>query len=100
VPGLVRPGFLPYFDYVCSQLRLPELTRRPGENWRAHHERLRQNKGTGTPETRYHVEWRALNAADFGVPQRRLRVFVQAVREDCGDSCSWPTPTHSASQLA
>lgn len=28
----------------------------------------------------YHVEWRALNAADYGFPQKRRRVFIFAAR--------------------
>lgn len=30
----------------------------------------------------YVVEWRVVNAADFGFPQRRIRVFIVAVRSD------------------
>ena len=37
------------------------------------------------------VEWRILNAADFGVPQRRRRAIVQA-----GEVVRWPKPTHAA----
>ena len=37
------------------------------------------------------VEWRILNAADFGVPQHRRRVIVQA-----GEVVRWPEPTHAA----
>jgi DNA (cytosine-5)-methyltransferase 1 len=100
VPGLVRPAFLPYFEYVCAQLRMPQLTRQTGESWREHHQRLRQAKGVGKRETRYVVDWKPLNAADFGVPQRRQRVFIQAVREDIAEACSWPQPSHSAALLA
>ena len=35
-----------------------------------------------------------LDAADFGVAQRRLRVFIVAVRQDFPDSM-FPKPTHS-----
>lgn len=30
----------------------------------------------------YHVEWRVLNAADYGFPQRRRRTFIFAARKD------------------
>jgi DNA-cytosine methyltransferase len=40
----------------------------------------------------YTVEWRLLNCADYGVPQRRMRLFIVA-RLD-GAPC-WPTQTHS-----
>lgn len=42
----------------------------------------------------YTVEWRQLNAADFGDATTRLRLFLQA-RKD-GRPIRWPEPTHSA----
>lgn len=42
----------------------------------------------------YSVRWRLLNAANFGVPQRRQRVFLLATREDCTVP-RWPAHTHS-----
>lgn len=41
----------------------------------------------------YRVEWRILNAADYGVPQTRQRVFI-AGRLD-GQAWNWPIPTHT-----
>ena len=41
------------------------------------------------------VDWRLLDAADFGVPQHRRRVFIV-----CGPSpITWPWPTHSGEAL-
>lgn len=40
----------------------------------------------------YRVEWRILNAADFGAPTTRKRLFLVA-RCD-GEAIRWPTPTH------
>jgi DNA (cytosine-5)-methyltransferase 1 len=40
----------------------------------------------------YTVNWRVLQAADYGVPQNRQRLFVVGVRE--GTSFPWPAPTH------
>lgn len=40
----------------------------------------------------YTVDWRVLNAADYGVPQIRQRLFVVGVRDGVFD---WPVPTHS-----
>ena len=39
----------------------------------------------------YNVEYRTLNAANYGVPQTRERVFVQA----CTSEVRWPEQTHS-----
>ena len=41
----------------------------------------------------YEVEWRILNAADYGEATSRTRFFLQA-RKD-GDRIVWPEPTHS-----
>ena len=42
----------------------------------------------------FDVYWAALNAADFEVPQKRLRVFIVALR--CGETSplKWPTPVN------
>ncbi len=40
----------------------------------------------------YQVDWRLLNAADFGVPQHRERVFIVGNR--IGVPNPFPTPTH------
>lgn len=38
----------------------------------------------------YHVDWRLLNASDFGVPQLRPRVVIVAVRKDLVEAFDWP----------
>jgi len=43
-------------------------------------------------EAGYTVDNRVLNAADYGVPQTRKRMFVQGVREG---TPSWPERTHA-----
>lgn len=44
----------------------------------------------------YRVRHRVINAADYGVPQRRRRLLAVAVREDCTPpSRWWPRPTHA-----
>lgn len=43
----------------------------------------------------YKVEARVLNAADYGAPTTRRRLFVQAVRDTGRKSIVWPSPTHS-----
>ena len=44
--------------------------------------------------TNYHVEWRVLNAAHYGVPQLRERVFLVGSRD--GAQFQFPPPTHCA----
>jgi DNA-cytosine methyltransferase len=44
----------------------------------------------------YQVKWRTLNAADYGVPQTRKRVFTVGVRNDLPVPSRWfPKPTHA-----
>jgi DNA (cytosine-5)-methyltransferase 1 len=42
----------------------------------------------------YAVDWKVLNAADYGAPTTRRRLFIQAVRNGCGKSILWPEVTH------
>lgn len=44
----------------------------------------------------YNVFWTILNAADYGVPQIRERMFVIAVKDRDKGFCPLPSPTHSA----
>ena len=43
--------------------------------------------------TRYTFTWTVINAADYGVPQRRYRALGIALRRPL--SFDWPTPTHA-----
>jgi DNA (cytosine-5)-methyltransferase 1 len=47
------------------------------------------NRKTGTD---YRPRWKVLNAADFGVPQLRVRFFLVAIRN--GKEFVFPQPTH------
>jgi len=42
----------------------------------------------------YRVTWAKLNAADFGVPQNRVRVVIVGVRTDLEQEFDFPSPTH------
>jgi DNA (cytosine-5)-methyltransferase 1 len=43
----------------------------------------------------YTVDWNVLNAADYGAPTTRRRLFIQAVRSGSEKSIIWPEATHS-----
>ena len=43
----------------------------------------------------YTVQAKVLNAADYGVPQLRQRVFIIGVRNDIDFNFNYPEPTHS-----
>ncbi len=38
----------------------------------------------------YYVDWRLLNASDFGVPQLRPRVVIVAIRKELIEAFDWP----------
>lgn len=101
VRGLTRPSFTRYFGYIQLMVAYPELGRRPREDWTDHVSRLERFHTRGKRSGLwYRVVFRTLNAADYGVPQRRERVFIVGVRADLGMEWSFPPPTHSREALA
>lgn len=46
----------------------------------------------------YCVKYKVLNAADYGVPQTRQRVFIVGVRNDVKWEYEFPTPTHDKNE--
>lgn len=96
VRGLTRPGFRPYFDYVLLALSRPTVARLDTETWQEHLARL---EAASPSDLTYDVSYQVLNAADFGVPQKRHRVFIVGFRSDLGVDFAFPTPTHSAGAL-
>jgi len=64
VHGLTTARFLPYLEERIDELR----------------------------QLGYDVHWKVLNAADYGVPQKRLRLFVVGVPQ--GAPFTFPRPTH------
>jgi DNA (cytosine-5)-methyltransferase 1 len=78
VPGLSRPSFAPYLDYVKDQLRRPDVAPTTDELWHDHHRRLRKSRG----DDDYAVYQDEVDAADLGVAQTRRRIFLIAIRRD------------------
>jgi len=100
VKGFVRASFSAYLEYVTLQLRKPTEVRLAGEEWTGHSHRLQALAGqTGDSSKEYHVAVGLLNAADYGVPQKRERVFLVGIRKDLGLSWSFPPKTHSEASL-
>jgi DNA (cytosine-5)-methyltransferase 1 len=100
VKGLLRESFAKYFSYIVLQLSYPRVTLRAGEDWTEHLARLERIKMKGAePDLRYNIVWRLLNAADYGVPQRRERVFIVGFRSDIRVPWSFPSATHSREAL-
>lgn len=100
VKGLTRSAFRNYFEYIRLQLQYPELTHREGEDWFAHLARLEQHHLSGNRDgLTYRVVTEVLQAADFGVPQKRERVFFVGFRQDLDVEWHFPARTHSQEQL-
>ena len=100
VKGLTRASFANYLQYTILQLSYPELTRSPKESWVEHLARLEKEKTSGRKQgLTYDVVWRVVNAADYGIPQRRERVFIVGFRHDLGVRWSFPETTHSMEGL-
>ena len=64
VPGLLAPKFAPYRAWICDQF----------------------------DDLGYHTDMRLVDASDFGVPQRRQRVIIVALRTRYADGFRWPKP--------
>lgn len=100
VKGLLRQSFASYFHYIILQLSYPMLARRTDEDWQTHLSRLeRHHTGSRETDLSYRVVYRLLDAADYGVPQHRHRVFIVGLRSDLGKEWSFPEPTHSMDRL-
>lgn len=100
VKGLTRASFRNYFEYIRLQLEHPEITKGEDESWQDHLSRLEQHHTSGSREgLNYRVVTQLLNAANFGIPQKRERVFFVGIREDLGKSWHFPLETHSREAL-
>lgn len=93
-------GYL-FYDFLRTALDLnakavvmenvPEATDYGGLNVPQHVCEILEENG-------YHAIWTILNAADYGVPQVRERLFVLAVRNDMADNIKLPVPTHRSTE--
>lgn len=100
VKGLTRASFAAYFSYIYLQLHFPEIERAEGEAWTDHLARLEQHHTSNSESgLHYKVVFKVLNAADYGVPQRRERVVFVGFRADTGIRWSFPEKTHSLEAL-
>jgi len=50
-------------------------------------------------ETEYVVSWKLLDCSDYGVPQKRERVFVIGIRKDICREFVFPLPTHLLNKI-
>lgn len=97
VKGLLRSSFADYFEYIILRLSYPDFG---GEDdWRNHLIQLRNLTPDSYDGIHYDVSFKLINAADYGVPQIRERVFIVGIRSDLGKKWEFPKPTHSQDRL-
>jgi DNA (cytosine-5)-methyltransferase 1 len=100
VKGLTRASFATYFSYINLQLHYPEIERPEDETWTDHLARLEQHHTSHSQGgLHYKVVVQVLNAADYGVPQKRERVVFVGFRADTGIRWSFPEKTHCLDAL-
>lgn len=100
VRGLTRSAFANYFQYIILRLKYPEQVAADLETWTDHLSRLQIVDTSPSIKTlKYNVVTALANAADFGVPQQRHRVFFVGFRDDLDAEYSFPKATHSYDSL-
>lgn len=100
VKGLLRKSFSTYFHYIILQLTYPDIAKKNLSTWVEHLSELEKIHTKGIYDgVKYNVIFRLINAADFGVPQKRERVIIVGIRDDLNLSWNFPSPTHSEESL-
>ncbi len=100
VKGLLRKSFRRYFEYIILRLTYPDIDINPSETWQEHLIRLENIQTLGHYDAvKYQVSFHLVDAANYGIPQRRERVFIVGIREDLNINWSFPQETHSLDAL-
>lgn len=99
VKGLMRKSFVNYFEYIVLQLQYPSIQNNSDESWELHKSRLEDYHKDKNNKVEYNVVYCLVNAADYGIPQKRERIFFIGFRSDINANWSFPEPTHSEEAL-
>jgi DNA (cytosine-5)-methyltransferase 1 len=100
VKGLTRASFANYYNYILLLLEFPELVRMDEEKWEQHLARLEKHKTSGSRTgLTYNVVPHLVNAANFGIPQKRERIFFVGFQHELDVQWSFPEETHSYDAL-
>ena len=59
----------------------------------------RISRRRGRPRDEYKLFYTLLNAADYGLPQNRQRLFIVGLKPELADEWEWPQATHSQGSL-
>lgn len=101
VRGLLRPAFRSYVEFIRLQLTYPTFPISTNIDWETNYRRLERHhtQCAHKDELIYQVTINLANAADYGVPQQRHRVFFVGFRHDVDAGWSFPRPTHTQNEL-
>ncbi|MCB1231677.1 MAG: DNA cytosine methyltransferase [Verrucomicrobiae bacterium] len=101
VRGLLRPAFQNYVEFIRLQMTHPQFPVSRNLSWEQNLARLERHHTSRdrTGELTYKVSVHDADAANFGVPQRRHRVFFVGFRSDLNAEWSFPMESHSRSEL-
>jgi len=102
VRGLLRPAFSNYVEFIRLQMEFPKFPISNNVGWDKNLGRLQRHKerlGNDDTGLRYRVHVHQVNAADYGIPQQRHRVFFIGFRSDVETNWSFPQPTNSEESL-
>lgn len=98
VKGLLRDSFREYIEYILLQLKYPTVVD-THDNIDTHIAEIHKASAHLSDRETYDVSINLVNAADYGVPQKRERVVIIGVRRDVGKKWILPKPTHSSESL-
>ena len=99
VKGLLRQTFADYFDYILLRLTYPSFEPKLTSDWQEHLDELRRVSNLFYSGIKYNVQFKSIDAANYGVPQKRERVIIVGIRSDLDCDWSFPPETHSAERL-
>ena len=100
VRGLARARFVEYVDYIRLRMSLPKMLPLPRESWTDHRSRLTNELKSSSASLKYSVSFHRANAANYGVPQKRERVFFVAWRQDLNVRWQFTQPSHGRDRLS
>jgi DNA (cytosine-5)-methyltransferase 1 len=99
VKGLLRKTFADYFEYILLRLTYLSFDTEVTLDWQQHLKELRSVSELSYSGTKYNVQFKSIDAANYGVPQKRERVIIIGIRSDLECDWSFPLETHSADRL-
>ena len=100
VKGLLRKSFSDYFSYIILRLTYPDVAATDEKTWREHLDELRKLDFAEYKGLKYDVQYKLVNAVDYGVPQNRERVFIVGFRDNVPAEWKWPATSQGKRTIA